>query len=70
MNKIFEFILQRSTEKTFIISVILIVLWGILPVLLPTSVILGLSVYILFFVTDHTLDVYTTKVVNWLKTLF
>ena len=70
MYKIFEFILQRSTEKTFIISVILLVLWGILPVLLPTSVILGLSTYILFFVTDHTLDVYTTKVVNWLKTLF
>lgn len=70
MNKIFEFILQRTTEKTFIISVMLLVLWGILPVILPSWVVLSLSAYILLFVTDHTLDVYTTKVVNFLKTLF
>lgn len=70
MNKVFQFILQRSTEKTFVVSVMLLLLWGLLPIILPTSVILGLSIYILFFVTDHSVDVYTTKVVTWLKTLF
>ena len=69
MNKVFQFILQRSTEKTFVVSVMLLLLWGVLPIILPTSVILGLSIYILFFVTDHSVDVYTTKVVTWLKNI-
>jgi hypothetical protein len=70
MSKIFEFILQRSTEKTFVIGIMLLILWKVLPIFLPTTLIIVLTVYILAFATDNTVDIYTTKVVNYLKSLF
>lgn len=70
MLKILEFIVHRSTEKTFIIGIIFFILWKILPIFLPTTLIVALSVYVLGFVTDNTVDIYTTKVVNYLKSLF
>lgn len=70
MDKIFQFILQRSKEKTFMIGVILFIIWKVLPIFVPTIFIIGLTIYVIGFVTDNTVDFCTTKVVNHLKSLF